>query len=252
MQNKIINGLCDWVYEEEFAFDKAFEWNTDGTMIAYYRFDETQVKEFGFTHFGTLYPTNNTFKYPKAGENNSEVNLVVYSLASKKNTLVETGKETNQYIPRIKWTNNPNQLSFLRLNRLQNYLELILADANTGKPTIILSEKAATYVDINDDLTFLADNKSFIWSSEKDGYNQLYHYALDGKLINKITPAKSDVISFEGIDEKKGIVYYTAAVNTINKEVFSIKLTGEGLTNLSPNKGYNTPSFTISNYFSRD
>jgi dipeptidyl-peptidase-4 len=244
-KNKIINGTTDWVYEEEFAFDKAFEWNSDGNKIAYYRFDETEVKEFTMPIYGSLYPQNNTFKYPKAGEKNAIVEIYIYDLAGKTKTKVDIGNEKDQYIPRMQWTASPDLLSLQRMNRLQNKLELLLAQASTGKTNCILTEKSDTYIEINNDLNFLNDRKSFIWSSELGGYNHLFHYSLDGKLIRQITSGSWEVISYKGFDDKNKILYFTAAYSSaINKEVCRIALNGSKFTVISESKGYNEPNFS--------
>ncbi|HRG59078.1 MAG TPA: S9 family peptidase [Bacteroidia bacterium] len=244
-KNKIINGASDWVYEEEFAFDKAYEWSPDGKKIAYYRFDESEVKEFSMPTYGSLYPENSTFKYPKAGEKNAIVQILMYDLNSKKNIKANIGDELDQYIPRIKWTNNPTILSCQRLNRLQNKLDLLFVDASTGNSKIILNETSSAYIDVTNDLTFLKDNTGFIWSSELGGFNHLYHYDLNGKLINQITKGNWDIIAYKGYDEKSRTLYFTAAYSSsINKEVCKISLDGTNFKVLSEKKGYNEPYFS--------
>jgi len=210
--NQIINGSTDWVYEEEFGFDKAFFWSPDGSKIAYYRFDETNVKEFSMDMFGGLYPTQYRFKYPKAGEENSKVSIHIYDLGSAKSVKIDLGADY-EYIPRIKWTNDPGKLSIQRMNRHQSHLDLLIADVNSGKVTVVLTEKQSTYIDVRDDLTFLSDNKSFIWTSDQDGYNHVYHYHLNGKLIKQITSGDWDVRSYLGYDEQTGKIFYIGSEN---------------------------------------
>jgi len=168
-KNKIINGITDWVYEEEFAFVRAFEWNSNGTKIAFLRFDETNVPQFSMDMFGTeLYPSEEEFKYPKAGEENAIISLHMYDVASKNISKVDLGEA--YYIPRIKWMNNADYLSVQVLNRHQNHLRLFQVNANDKSVSTLLEEKDEAYIDITDNLTFLADD-SFIWTSEKDGHN---------------------------------------------------------------------------------
>jgi len=250
-KNKIINGASDWVYEEEFAFDKAYEWSPDSKKIAFYRFDESDVKEFGMPIYGSLYPTYNTFKYPKAGEKNSIVQILLFDIATNKTIVSKIGDELDQYIPRIKWTADANVLSCQRLNRLQNTLDLLLIESSTGSSKIILTEKSATYIDVTDDFTFLADKKTFIWSSELGGYNHLFKYSMDGKLLNQITKGNWDVIAYKGFDEKNQTLYFTAAQSSsINKDVCKIKLDGSGFKVISEKIGYNEPNFSVTyNYF---
>ncbi|HEY1040184.1 MAG TPA: DPP IV N-terminal domain-containing protein, partial [Bacteroidia bacterium] len=156
--NKIKNGWADWVYEEEFSKPEAFEWNANGTKIAYIKFDESKVKEYEMAMYEGLYPAQYKFKYPKTGEANSVVSVYIYDLASGKTTPVDIGTETDIYIPRIIWTTDANVLSVQRMNRLQNKVELLFADASNGSTKVILKEEAKTYIDIADNLRFL-ENK---------------------------------------------------------------------------------------------
>lgn len=244
-KNSIINGASDWVYEEEFGFDKAFFWSPDGKKIAFYRFDESQVKEFNMPTYGKLYPDDYRFKYPKAGEQNAFVTLHIYDLATQKTVKVDVGDEKDQYIPRVKWTKDSNTLSFIRMNRHQNHLELLFADASSGKTKLILEEKNDTYIDIDDDLTFLSDQKHFIWTSEKDGFKHVYLYDITGILIRQVTKGKWDVMSFEGIDENSQRIFFIAAKSDpSNREVISIKTDGSGEQILSPKTGTNNASFS--------
>jgi dipeptidyl-peptidase 4 len=245
--NKIKNGWADWVYEEEFAKAEAFFWNSNGTKIAFIRFDESKVKEFEMAIYNGLYPEEYKFKYPKAGEDNSIVSVHIYDLASKKTTTVDIGKETNIYIPRIIWTNDANILSVMRMNRLQNKIELLFADADTGNTKVIITEEAKTYVDVPDELTFLKNNKGFIWCSEQDGFNHLYHYDFTGKLINQITKGNWDLISFKGYDEATKTLYYTSTeVSPTDRDLYAISLDGKTKRKLSTQKGTTGAEFSKS------
>lgn len=241
-RNKIINGATDWVNEEEFALDKAWFWSPDGSHIAYIRYDETAVKEFSFDMYGNLYPEPYRYKYPKAGEDNAIVSVHIYNVAGKSTQTVDLGKNAEQYVPRIAWTADAAKLLVVRMNRTQNQMDMLLADINGNKPSLLYSETSNTYVDIHEGegnfFTFLADKKRFIIQSEKDGYNNLYLYDMSGKLINQITKGNRDVVSVNGIDEKNGIVYYTAyEANPAQTAVYSIKLDGSKKTLLTPAKG---------------
>ncbi|MCC6182497.1 MAG: S9 family peptidase [Bacteroidia bacterium] len=244
--NEIKNGWADWVYEEEFSKANYFEWNADGSKLAFVRFDETQVKEYTFDAYNNnLYPDKITFKYPKAGEDNSILSVFVYDVTTTKTTKVDIGTETDIYIPRIKWTTDKNILSLQRMNRLQNKLELMYANANDGTTKVILTEEAKTYIDITDDLTFLSNNKGFIWSSEKDNFNHLYYYDNNGKLINQITNGNWDVVEFNGYDEKSRTLFYTSTENgQINRDVYSVKLDGSSKKRLSTSEGTTHAEFS--------
>ncbi len=247
--NHIINGTTDWVYEEEFAFVKAFEWNKNSTYIAFLRFDESNVKEFSMSVTGQgLYPSQHVFKYPKAGEENAKVSLHIYGLKSKKTQKIGLGDY--EYIPRIQWSNNNYIAIATTLNRKQNNLKLHKVDVIKNKSTVLLNEKDDAYVDIKDDLTFLGNN-SFIWTSEKDGYNHLYLYDFNGKKINQITQGNWEVTKFYGFDKKKKQIYYQSVENgSINRSIYSIELDGSNKKILSPKSGNNTASFSKNfNYF---
>lgn len=236
--NEIINGNCDWVYEEEFEFTKAYEWSPNGRYIAYYRFDESAVPMYTLPIYTGLYPTNYTYKYPKAGEPNSVVQIKIYDVQDKQTITVNTGKETDQYIPRIKWTKNPNKLCVYRMNRLQNKLELLEADAETGATDVMYSEENPYYIEVNDNLAFLTDGRSMIFNSERDGYNHLYYYDWKkNKLIN-LTPGEYDIDQITGVDEKRKLVYYTAAQNTpLERKLYSVDWKGKKRKTLTPEGG---------------
>ena len=246
--NKIKNGWSDWVYEEEFEFAKAFWWNSDGGKIAYLRFDESDVKEFSMTMYEGLYTDQYRFKYPKAGDANSLIDLMVYDLQSGKTEKIDLGKETDIYIPRVKWTKDPNILSYQRMNRLQNLNELFFWDCKSKTNQVVLTEKSETYVDVHDNLIFLDGNKGFIWTSENDGFNHIYQYDFKGKLINQITKGNWDVTELNGVDEKGKKIYFTSTENSpTERDLYVSGLDGKNKKNLSNKKG--TTSAEFSNNF---
>lgn len=224
--NRIINGSTDWVYEEEFAIAKGFEWSPSSDRIAYYRFDESEVREFSMDMFGGLYPEQYKFKYPKAGERNSAVTIHVSDINTGKSRMVDTGDVIDQYIPRIEWTKDNNKLCVMRMNRHQSKLEFLLADMKQPGDLIaaevLFSEQANTYIDISDALTFLADG-SFIWLSERDEYNHLYHFDATGKVKMQITKGNWDVIDFYGVDEGSMTVYFSSStMGSTEKHVYTV------------------------------
>ncbi|MEN1784232.1 MAG: S9 family peptidase [Bacteroidota bacterium] len=239
----IINGITDWVYEEEFAFVQAFAWNSDGTKIAFIRFDETDVPQFSMDVYGdNLYPYQYEFKYPKAGEANAKVSLHLYDVAKAQLSKVDLGDP--YYIPRIHWMNNANYLSVQTINRHQNHLKLHEVNATTGAVNLLMEEKDEAYVDIHDNLTFLADD-SFIWTSERDGYNHIYLYDQDGQLMNQITKGAWDVTNYYGYDQANDRIYYQSVENgATNRDVYSISSAGKRKKRLSTTTGTNGADFS--------
>jgi dipeptidyl-peptidase-4 len=246
-KNSIINGITDWVYEEEFAFVRAFDWSNDSKKIGFIRFDESQVPEFSMSIFAKeLYPKTDTFKYPKAGEKNSTVSLHLYNLDSKTTKKVDLSQYNDFYIPRIEWTNEANTLSAKILNRHQDNLDLLFVDGITAATKVVMSEKDKSYIDFvdTDNLTFLKDN-SFIWTSEQDGFNHIYHYGKNGKLINQVTKGNWEVTEYYGFDEKTNTVFYQSTENgSINRDVYRISLDGKNKTRLSQNSGTNAATLS--------
>ena len=245
-KNRIINGITDWVYEEEFAFVRAFEWNASSDRIAFIRFDETEVPEFSMDVYGTdLYQTQNVFKYPKAGEKNAIVSLHFYDLNTDKTATVPLSTTYNDfYIPRIKWTNDANVLSAQYMNRHQNKLDLWLINPETEDANLVLSETDDAYVDVTDNLTFLEDN-SFLWTSERDGFNHLYHYSKTGQLKKQITKGAWEVTAYYGYNESENAIYYQSVENgSINRDVYSVRLNGKRKIRLSSQVGTNDASFS--------
>lgn len=246
-KNEIINGITDWVYEEEFAFVRAFDWSKDSKKIAYIRFDESLVPEFSMSVFAKdLYPKTETFKYPKAGEKNSSVSLHLYNIDLKTTKKVDLSQYNDFYIPRIEWTNDANVLSAKILNRHQDNLDLLFIDGTTAVAKVVLNEKDKAFIDFidTDNLTFLKDN-SFIWTSEKDGFNHIYWYDKAGKLKNQVTKGNWEVTTYYGFDEKTSTVYYQSTeIGSINRAIYKINIDGKNKVQLSQNIGTNAATFS--------
>lgn len=247
-RNQIINGTTDWVYEEEFAFTKAYQWSTDSKKIGFLKFDESQVPEMSMDIYGNspqtqLYPEAYQFKYPKAGDPNSVVSLHIYDLTTDQSKEIKFQKDY-EYIPRILWTNDANILSVQLMNRHQNELDLVFVNTKDYSTKTILNEKDKNYIDITDDLTFLKDN-SFFWTSERDNWNHIYHYDKTGKLIRQITKGNWEVTNYYGFDENKGRVYYQSTENgNTNRDVYAIDLKGKNKLRLSDKTGTNRADFS--------
>jgi len=250
VHNQIINGNCDWVYEEEFSFTRAYDWSPNGDYLAYYRFDERAVPQYTMAIYDSLYPTQYTYKYPKAGEPNSLIQIKFFSLKNGQTTVADVGPETDQYIPRIRWTPG-NQLLIFRMNRLQNKLGYLLANAASGASGVIYTETNPYYIEIDDNLTFLEAEKAFVFTSEKDGWNHVYYYNWDSKKEKLLTPGNYDVETVTGVDAKKGIVYYTAArVTPTQREFYSVQISNGKTRQLTAQNGMHaiTPIAGL-NYF---
>lgn len=243
IENSIINGIADWVYEEEFYLVRAFEWNADGTKLAYLRFDETSVPVFSMDIYGSsLYPSQSVFKYPKAGEENAKVSLHIYDVSSADSE--DIALNDPYYIPRIQWRNNPQDLSVQTVNRHQNDLKLWSYNTSSKNLSLLHNERDKAYIKVKDDLTFLPDDR-FIWSSEKDGFNHLYLHSQEGKLLKQITRGAWEVTKYYGFNLKKNTVYYQSTENgSINRDVYSINLKGEDKNRLTSRTGTNSAEFS--------
>ena len=239
--NNIINGTTDWVYEEEFSITKAFFWSPDSKKIAFLRFDESHVKEYQMTTYGDLYPEQYKYKYPVAGEDNSVVTVLVYDASNPAAPAMRTmdiGTETDQYIPRICWTKDANSLAIFRMNRLQNKLEILLADVSNESSKVFLTQENKYYIEITDDYKFLDDGKHFIIMSELDGWSHIHMYDLNGNHVKQLTQGDWDVISIKGIDEAKQTIYYISAESQpYNRDLYSIKFDSSGKKRLLKKDG---------------
>lgn len=230
VKGEIINGIPDWVYEEEYSFSRAFEWSPSSELVAFYRFDESRVKEYSMNTFkNQLYPTNFDFKYPKAGEANSIVQIKVYNTTSGATATMDVGVVLDQYIPRIGWTERKDELAIHRLNRLQNSYQLLLANAITGKSQTIYSESSPRYIERVDNkkVHFLPDGKRFVVQNENDGWNHLYLYDMSGKQLRQITRGEWDVTAINGIDSKNSKIYYTSTeISPLGRDLYVANFTG--------------------------
>lgn len=236
--NHVINGNCDWVYEEEFSFTQAYQWSPKGNYLAYYRFDESGVKQYEFTQFDNSYNKQYTYKYPKAGEDNSKVEIHIYNLADGKDVKAQY-EQGDIYIPRIKWTQADNELVVFWMNRHQDNLRLLLTDPVTGNSRSLYEEKNKYYIDINDDWQFLKDGKSYLYTSEANGYNHIYRNSMDGKTVIPISKGKSDVAAIEGVDEVNKRVFYTMAYpRPMDRNLFVTDFDGKKTYQLTQGEGW--------------
>jgi dipeptidyl-peptidase 4 len=241
--NQVINGNCDWVYEEEFEFTRAFEWSPNGTYIAYYKFDESKVKEYEFTVFDNAYNKQYTYKYPKAGEQNSKVDVYIYNVLNGQDVKAKY-LQGDIYIPRIKWTQQDDKLVIYWMNRHQDDLKLLMTDASTGDLQTMYEENNKYYVEINDNWWFLKDGRNFLFTSEMNGYNQLYLYSVDGKKRVTVSKMKYDVADVNVVDEDARMVYYTLAYPTpMDRNVFASDFDGRNTYMLTKGNGWHQVEF---------
>ena len=244
-KNEIINGISDWVYEEEFGIVRMFDWSKDGKKIAFVRFDESKVPTFSMDIYNNgLYPSQKNFKYPKAGENNSEVSVYIYDLDTEKLEKIEI--DNPYYIPRLEWTNDENTLCLRVCNRKQNDFKVLYYNHLTKKYSIVYSEKDKAYVEIENQKFYIFSNNNFLISSEKEGFKHLYYYEKTGKLLKKITQGNWEITDFYGVNEKTQTIYYQSNERgSINKDIYSISIDGKNKKLLSNQIGVNNAIFSL-------
>lgn len=243
--NKVIYGTSDWVYEEELALVKGYAWNKTSNKLAYYRFDESNVKEYSMQVWGELYPQNYTFKYPKAGEDNSIVDIFVYNLTTQNHKQVDLGKDKNYYLPRIQWSKDENQLIIHKLNRHQNQYDIFSVNTNDYKLETLYSETNKYYINEPQEVNFLDDNSAFILQSERNGYSHFYLVSMKDKSVSPITSGNYDTDKLCFVDQKEKKIYYTAAESSaINRELCVINFNGKRKKTISKQEGTNDAAFS--------
>lgn len=251
-KNEVINGITDWVYEEEFAFVRAFDWSADSKNIAFIRFDESKVPVMDIDIYGTeLYPSELRFKYPKAGEPNALVSVHVYNLKQNKTNEINLSEYSDFYVPRIQFTKDKNQLALIVSNRHQNKLDFFNVDANSLQKNKLFSETDKAWIDTDNITLEYLDDNSFLWASERDGFRHIYHYSSTGKLIKQVTKGTWEITEFYGYNPKNKKIYYQSTeTGSINRGVYSVGLNGENKKALAETKGTNNANFSKNfNYF---
>ena len=247
-RNKIINGVTDWVYEEEFSVTNLMTWSPDSEYLVYGRFDETEVKEYSMAMYGdAYYPYEQRFKYPKAGERNSTVTLHSYCVETKDIKALDAPVSGEIYIPYIRFAAEPSQLAVMTLNRQQNIFNLYHANPKSGVFRLILKDENKAYVDSEwmKDIQF--SKSGFLYVSEKDGYAHIYQHSPTGVMQRQVTTGNWDVTRLIGKDEATGTIYYESAEESpIRRSVYSIDVKGKK-TRLSKEEGVNSATFS-SNY----
>jgi dipeptidyl-peptidase-4 len=225
-----VNGMSDWVYEEEFDLRDGFRWSPDGAKLAYWHFDMTGVRTFTLiNNTDSLYPYTIPIQYPKAGTPNSAVTAGVVSATGGATTWLQVPDDPrDNYLPRMEWAGS-KELVLQRMNRLQNIDNVLLADAATGTVRTALSERDSAWLDVVDDLQWLANGTKFLWVSERDGWRHVYVVSRDGKTVQSITPGTFDVVSVASVDEPGGWLYFYASPdNATQLYLWRAKLNGSG------------------------
>lgn len=257
--NKVLNGIPDWVYEEEFSYNRAFDFSADSKMIAYVRFDESQVPMYSFPWYKgmapektkyTTYPGSYNYKYPKAGVVNSKVSVHSFDIKSRVTRKMELPMDSDGYVPRIKFTDDPEKLAIMTLNRHQNRFDLYMANPRSAICKVAIRDEAEQYIkeQAYSDITFYPEH--IVMMSERDGYNHLYLYTIGGNLVKQITKGEFEVKDFLGWDQKANVFYYTSNEGSpLRTAVY--KIDGKGKkTKLSTRTGTNNALFSKNlNYY---
>lgn len=248
--DRIVNGTFDWVYEEEFSCRDGFRWSPDGKYIAYWQSDTKGTGVFDIiNNVDSIYPTIMHFPYPKAGTTNSAVKVGYVQAAGGATSWVEIpGDARNNYIPRMDFIPGSNELFIQQMNRQQNTNRVWTVAIGETKPVNIFTDKDAAWLDTNDNILWLKDNKYFTWESERDGWRHLYRVSRDGKEIVPITQGDFDYIQYVGTDLNKGVTYFIASPdNFTQRYLYSAKLFGDGeVTRLSPMQQSGQHSYNMS------
>lgn len=254
--NKIINGTADWVYEEEYGFTKAYAFSPDSKKIAYLRFDESEVPMFEMMRFdGELYNKPYTFKYPKAGDRNSTVELWLYDIASGSKSRIDVGPQADQYVPFIGWT-PAGELYFFRINRKQNHFEVVLCRKD-GTQKVIYDETSPTYVErpALSTIRFVDGDRFIVQNETTTGWNHIYLHSVEKGLITPLTSGEWQVTSVvEATDDR--VYYMSTETSPLRRNLYSVDYKGkkkqrltekDGTYSISPSKGM---KYYISNYIS--
>ena len=223
----VLNGIPDWVNEEEFSTTRSYEWSKDSKKIAYIRYDEREVPMQEMVMYdGSLHSGVTRFKYPKAGERNSTVSVRVFDVDSRSTKEIDLGAK-ECYVPRIKWTGKENQLAVVKLNRLQNRIEVLGVDAKSTVSTLMLQEKNERYFEESefDNIHFIHEGEDFVTTSDRDGWNHIYLYGTNGVMKKQLTSGEWDVTAIYGVNEETNTLYYQAAKNSpMRREIYAIDL----------------------------
>lgn len=235
---EIRKGELDWVYPEELDITTAYWWAPDSSAIAYLQMDERKVAQYPLVDFASYAGEADEERYPPAGDANPNVHVFVAPVIGGQARAMDTGADTDIYIPRVNWLPDSKHLAIQRMNRTQTVLDLLIGDVASGKTRVALTEKDQYWINVSDDLRFLPDGKQFLWSSERTGYRHLYLYDLDGKEVRQVTSGNWEVSAVQGVDNAKGIVYFTSTQKSPReRHLYRVSLDGSGLTRITKEDG---------------
>ena len=239
----VINGTSDWVYEEELDLRDAFRWSPDGRRIAFWRLDQSAIRPFYLIDHDSLYPALVPVRYPKAGAANSTVKIGVTELATGRTSWVDLGPDKDVYVAAMDFADSPTEVWLTRLNRHQNRLDLLLADATTGAARVIMSDSDSAWVDANQP-RWIAGGRQFLFVSEREGFDQVYLFNRDGSLVRRVTPGGWDVFELLGVDEPSRVLYFTAAIDgPLGRPLLRVGLDGSRLARISTEPGTHGVAF---------
>ena len=245
---EIRKGELDWVYPEELEIKTAYWWSPDSSAMAYLEMDERKVSQYPMVDFSSPSGAAEMERYPVAGGGNPIVRVLVTAVGGGEPRVMDTGAETDIYIPRVNWLTDARHLAIQRLNRTQTTLDLLIADASTGSARVALMEKDQYWINVSDDLYFLKDGKRFLWSSERTGYRHFYLYDLGGKQLAQLTKGEWEVSALDAIDESKGLLYFTAAEKSpLERHLYRVALDGSGFVRLTKEEGTHAVNFAPGN-----
>ena len=235
---EIRGAELDWVYPEELEITTAYWWAPDSLAIAYLQMDERKVAKYPLLNFSSYSGEAEEERYPPAGSANPAVHVMVASLDGGQRRVLDIGADSDIYIARVNWLPDSKHLAIQRLNRAQTTLDLLVADAGTGKSRVALTEKDSHWINVSNDLHFLKSSSRFLWSSERSGYRHLYLYDLDGQELAQLTRGEWEVSAVQGLDEAKGIVYFTAAAKSpLERHLYSVNLDGSSFARITREDG---------------
>ena len=235
----IINGTFDWVYEEELGLQDGWRWSPDGARIAFWRLDASRERNFSWINdTDSAYSRVIQLRYPKAGSPNAIARIGVVEVGGGAPRFVDTGSDPEVYLARMEWAESPNEIVIQRLNRHQNKLEVLLADARTGASRTVFTDTDPAWVEVDDDFQWINGGKDFLFSSERDGFNHLYLVSRDGRNVRQLTRGRWDVTSVTAVDERTGTVYFGAhAPQPEQTHLYRVRLNGSGLQQITREPG---------------